>query len=80
MYIEFPNNPSPQSTKVLRGFDKVFLDPGEEAEVKFNVLQRDLSIWDVKQQEWIIQNGTYKVYISTTSKKTELYGIIQICC
>lgn len=80
MYIEFPNNPSSQSTKVLRGFDKVFLDPGEGTELKFNVLQRDLSIWDVKQQEWIIQNGTYKVYISTTSKKTELYGIIQICC
>lgn len=80
MYIEFPETPLSQSAKVLRGFDKVFLDPGEGTEVKFKILQRDLSTWDVKQQEWVIQNGTYKVYISTSSRENKLYGLIQICC
>lgn len=79
LYIEFSHLANP-STKTLRGFDKVILEPGKSAKVKFQILHRDLSIWDPVSQLWIIQTGTYKVYISTSSRNNELLGQIDISC
>lgn len=80
LYIEFPSTILPSPPKVLRGFEKVFLEPGKSTKVYFNILHRDLSIWDPESQQWIIQTGTYKVYVASSSKKLELCGEIDIGC
>ncbi|ODV68956.1 hypothetical protein HYPBUDRAFT_160771 [Hyphopichia burtonii NRRL Y-1933] len=80
LYIEFPSTLVPSPPKVLRGFDKVFIEPGKSASVNFNLLRRDLSIWDPESQQWIIQTGTYKVYLASSSRKIELCGEIDIGC
>lgn len=43
-------------------------------------MHRDLSIWDSESQQWIIQTGTYKIYLSSSSRKVELCGEIDIGC
>lgn len=78
LYIELPSTVVPLAPKVLRGFEKVFVPAGESATVKFNILHRDLSVWDTFSQEWLIQTGTYKIYVASSSKKIELYGEIDI--
>lgn len=78
LYIEFPNTIVPSPPKVLRGFDKVFLESKQSTSIRFKLLHRDLSIWDTKSQQWVIQTGTYKVYVSSSSRKTELVGEIDI--
>lgn len=80
LYIEFPSTIVASPPKVLRGFDKVFLQPNECGDVEFDVRHRDLSIWDAESQQWIIQTGTYKLYVSTLSRKVELCGEIEIGC
>lgn len=80
LYIEFPSTIVPSPPKNLRGFDKVFLPPGKTGKVEFNILRRDLSIWDTESQQWIIQTGTYKIYLATSSRKIELCGEIDIGC
>lgn len=80
LYIEFPGTIVPSPPKNLRGFDKIFLPPGKSGKVEFNVLRRDLSIWDTESQQWIIQTGTYKIYLATSSRKIELCGEIDIGC
>jgi beta-glucosidase len=42
------------SKRVLRGFDKVFLQPGETKKVELVLTRRDLSYWDTQQQNWVI--------------------------
>jgi beta-glucosidase len=49
--------------KVLRGFDKVMIQPGETAEVQFPLRRRDVSVWDVAAQQWRIPAGTFRVYV-----------------
>lgn len=44
--------------KKLRGFQKVFLDPGESRTVNFVLQRRDLSVWDTVAQKWKIENDT----------------------
>lgn len=80
LYIEFPSSLVASPPKVLRGFDKVYLDSMQSAKVSFDIFHRDLSIWDTESQQWIIQTGTFKIYISSSSRKVELSGEIEIGC
>lgn len=64
LYVGIPNAPEKQ----LRGFEKVRLAPGEQAEVAFELRERDLSIWDVVSQTWVIQPGEYQFYVGSSSR------------
>lgn len=52
----------------LRGFDKPFLQPGQSATVEFALTRRDLSVWDVEAQKWLLRRGTYTVYVGASSR------------
>lgn len=78
LYIEFPSTIVPSPPKVLRGIEKVYLKQKSSTLVKFQLLHRDLSVWDAESQQWIIQTGTYKLYVSSSSRKVELVGEIDI--
>lgn len=80
LYVEFPSTIVASPPKVLRGMDKIYLGPDECGEVEFEVRHRDLSIWEAESQQWVIQTGTYKLYVSTLSRKVELCGEIEIGC
>lgn len=71
IYLAIPNAPARQ----LRGFDKVFLQPGESVTVQFTLTRRDLSIWDVDLQQWRLQGGNeaqYGVYVGGSSRDLKL--------
>ncbi|KAL5040748.1 hypothetical protein BDW71DRAFT_201916 [Aspergillus fruticulosus] len=74
LYVSYPEGTTPEGTpaQVLRGFDKIFLNPGESGQVTFDLLRRDLSYWDVESQSWIIPSGlfTFKVGFSSRDIKT----------
>ncbi|KAH7061423.1 beta-glucosidase [Macrophomina phaseolina] len=59
LYAEFPQSSVPEGTpkSVLRGFEKLLLQPGEEAEVPLVLLRRDVSFWNVTAQGWQIPAG-----------------------
>lgn len=78
LYIGFPCSIVVSPPKVLRGFDKVFLEPNQEKSVKFELKTRDLSIWEPYSQQWIVQPGTYKLFISSSSRKLEICGELEI--
>ncbi|KAM9915449.1 hypothetical protein OXX80_014028, partial [Metschnikowia pulcherrima] len=78
LYVEFPATIAASPPKALRGFEKVYLSPKSSAVVTFTLLHRDLSIWDTQGQQWIIQTGTYKIYVASSSRKVELVGEIEI--
>lgn len=80
LYIEFPSTIVASPPKVLRGFDKVYIRSHLTGRVEFEIRHRDLSIWDSRLQQWIIQTGTYKVFVSSSSRKLELCGEIEIGC
>jgi len=66
--VDFPVN-------VLRGFDKIYLKVGEKREVKFNLTRRDLSYWDVVQQNWVmVTEGQYTFSVGESSRELKLVG------
>lgn len=69
LYISMPDSaPSGTPVKVLRGFEKVYLEPGETKAVDFELMRRDVSYWDVLEQTWKIPKGDFKFAVGFSSR------------
>ena len=54
--------------KILKGFQKLPLGPGDCAGVGFPLDATELSIWDVVAQQWTLVPGTYTLYLGSSSR------------
>ena len=55
--------------KELKGFKKVFLQPGEKKTVRVNMERRyACSFWDEGRDQWIVEQGKYKIMIGRSSR------------
>jgi beta-glucosidase len=61
-----PSDPTP--VQVLRGFDKVLLQPAESQTITFPLMRRDVSYWDIGSQQWVIGDGGVRVYAGFSSR------------
>ncbi|KAH7276218.1 hypothetical protein MRS44_005609 [Fusarium solani] len=61
LYVSLPTGKTPKGTPVrsLRGFEKVYLKPGQTRKVRFELKRRDLSFWDKERKQWVIPEGTF---------------------
>jgi beta-glucosidase len=56
--------------RVLRGFEKVYLEPNESKEVKFELTRKDLSYWNVVAQNWLLPTEyKFGVHVGSSSRK-----------
>ena len=67
LYVSDIQSSLPRPIKELKGFQKVFLQPGETQEVTFTIDQQSLSFYDDKAQEWKAEPGTFKVVIAASA-------------
>ena len=66
--VDFP-------VRVLRGFDKISLEPGEKKTVSFDLTRRDLSYWDVVAQNWVmLEHGNYTFSVGESSRDLAVSG------
>jgi len=63
--------------KVLRGFDRVPLQPGEKKTVRFAVGSDDLMLLD-RDMRWTVEKGIYDVMIGASSEDIRLRGTFEI--
>ena len=67
LYISAPNSPTPRPTKELHGFEKVFLEPGEDKEVNISIDKYATSFWDEIENMWKREKGDYEILVGTSS-------------
>lgn len=53
--------------KELKGFEKIFLEPGEEKEVSFEIKASDLAFWNA-DMEFVTEPGDFKCWIAHDSE------------
>lgn len=65
-----------QAPKNLKGFDAVFLQPGQSKTVTFELSRYDFSYWDVVSQSWQIATGQTGISVGSSSRNLKLKGSI----
>lgn len=58
--------------KELKGFQKVFLNPQEEAKVTFHLKKRDFAYYDEGHKDWYVPEGEYEILIGASSRDIRL--------
>ena len=65
-----------QPPKVLRGFDRMWIDPGQSATFTANLTRRDLSTWDPASQNWVlVSNPT--IFVGSSSRNLPLSMVLE---
>lgn len=64
--------------KELKGFRKVFLDPGEETRIEFTLQKKDFAYYDMRYREWCVPEGEYAVLIGASSRDIRLKEFVKV--
>jgi beta-glucosidase len=67
LYISDPKASVVRPVKELKGFSKVFLNPGESKEVSFAITPSSLAYFDEARHVWVAESGEFKALIGTSS-------------
>ena len=65
MYIEPPKGGIARPVRELKGFEKVFLQPGESKTVTMRLGTRSYAVW--YNRGWLVPKGTYKICVGNLS-------------
>jgi beta-glucosidase len=60
--------------KELKGFQKVFLDPGESKQVTLELDQRSVAFFNTDKHQWDTEPGVYNVLVGASSRDIRLSG------
>lgn len=60
-------------TQVLRGFERINLQPGESREVCFKLDRQDLGLWN-RENRFVVEPGDFEVMVGASSKDIRLRG------
>ena len=75
LYVAAPEVGLYRPMKELKGFQKVFLQPGETKEVSFALDDRSFAVWS---DGWKIPGGVYGIELGASSEDIRLRGEIEI--
>ena len=60
----------------LKGFVKVFLNPGEEQKVQISLNDRSFAVWSAAENDWVVEPGAYEIRIGASSRDIRLTGSV----
>ena len=67
LYVTARNSSVERVPKELKGFSKVYLEPGKTATVKITIGKDAVSYFDAGKHEWVAERGDYSALIGTSS-------------
>jgi beta-glucosidase len=72
LYIGFSRSCIDRPVKLLRGFKKVHLDPGQKKTISFVIEPHDLCYYDPVEKKYRVENMEHEVYAGNTSETEKL--------
>lgn len=54
--------------KELKGFSKVYLEPGEEKSVEIRLDKRAFAFWNVLVKDWTVESGEFEILVGSSSR------------
>lgn len=78
VYVKNPEGNYLRPTKELRGFAKVYLEPGKSKVVTVELDAKAFSMYDVNSHKWIAPAGTYEIEVGASVKDIKLKKNIKV--
>ncbi len=72
LYISKLDSVVDRPVKELCGFDKIYLEAGEEKEVKFTLTEYEFAYYNICLHAWHVESGTYKIMAGASSQDIRL--------
>ncbi|HUW12063.1 MAG TPA: glycoside hydrolase family 3 C-terminal domain-containing protein [Anaerolineae bacterium] len=74
LYVGYEGSQVERHVKDLKGFRRVFLQPGETGRVHIPLQAEQLAYYDSERSTWTVEPITYKVLVGSSSAATDLQG------
>ena len=75
LYVEPPQCGLHRPLRELKGFQKLFLQPGQTGTVTFPLTDRTFALW---QDGWVVPGGTYTLHVGGSSRDLPLRGALTL--
>jgi beta-glucosidase len=72
LYLGFPGKVVVRPEKLLRGFARLSLSPGETGFARFHVPEADLQYWDSAAKIWRLEPGRTRIFAGPNSRDKDL--------
>lgn len=78
LYIGMFDDIEKRPEKELKGFRKIFLNPGEKKQVTFSLSKRDFAFYYAEKESWFVPDGTYRIKIGSSCRDIRLEKEFQV--
>ena len=68
----------PRPVKELKGFCKIYLEPGETKRVTFELDRRAFAFYDTESADWKVESGEFEISIGASSEDIRLKDTLMI--
>lgn len=78
LYVTDVKSEEERPLKELKGFDKVWLQPGETRSIKMLLEEEDFQYYSEKKKKWILEKGEFLIKVGASSEDVRLERKIQL--
>ncbi len=78
LYVSDTESTIYRPEKELKGFKKIWLNPGEEKEVAFELSKRAFAFYNVNINDWCVESGEFSILIGASSADIRLSETVNV--
>lgn len=78
VYVSAVTPKLPRPDKELKGYEKVWLDPGKEQVVTITLTPESFGHYSVQEHDWVVDQGPYRILIGDSSEDIKAELAIEI--
>ena len=78
VYLGDPAASVARPPRELRGFRKLFLQPGQSRPVRLELTARDLAYWSTALHRWVVEAGTFTIDVGFSVREIALTASIEV--
>jgi len=78
LYVRDVESSAFRPTHELKGFHKIWLQPGDSSKLTFTLNHRAWAFYDVNQADWLVESGQFEVQIGASSRDIRLHALVDV--
>lgn len=78
VYVADKDSTVYRPVKELKGFKKVYLEPGEEKSVSIELDKRAFAFWNTAIGDWYVESGEFDILVGASSRDIRLQSTVKV--